>query len=126
MSDSEQLAKRLVEGAVQRPALRVVEEPELPSTPGIVAKVLANPDAARDAADRDDPGLVWLDPQAPRDNASAFAQRFCYRDGSPEVWFWQGQFWRWNGQCYTPFSEDEIRGQVYRFLDSAHVMGREI
>jgi putative DNA primase/helicase len=37
------------------------------------------------------------------------------------VWFWQGQFWRWNGKFYTPDDAEHIgmRGQVYEFLDGA-------
>lgn len=66
------------------------------------------------------PPLLWLDPQAPLDNAKGFARRCCYRDGAPEVWFWKDQFWRWNGQYYAPFGKEEIRGQVYVFLDSAY------
>ena len=64
---------------------------------------------------------IIIDPDAPLDNAREFARHTLFRDGTPEVWFWQGQFWRWNHQFYTPFGEDEIRGHVYRFLDSAHV-----
>jgi putative DNA primase/helicase len=62
-----------------------------------------------------------IDPDAPLDSAREFARHTLFRDGTPEMWFWQGKFWRWNGQCYATFSEDEIRGHVYRFLDGAHV-----
>jgi putative DNA primase/helicase len=79
------------------------------------------PEAPKAKAPPDpDHGFLWLDPHAPLDNARKFAQRCCYRDGDPEVWFWQDQFWRWNGQHYAPYSKEEIRGQVYTFLDGAY------
>jgi putative DNA primase/helicase len=62
---------------------------------------------------------LGLDPQAPLDNARQFAARYCNRNGTPQVWFWGDQFWRWNGQYYAPRSKEEIRGQVYAFLDGA-------
>jgi putative DNA primase/helicase len=62
---------------------------------------------------------LGLDPQAPLDNAREFAARYCSRNGASQVWFWGGEFWRWNGQYYAPWSKEEIRGQVYLFLDGA-------
>jgi putative DNA primase/helicase len=62
-----------------------------------------------------------IDPAAPLDNARAFAQRELHRDGTSAVWFSEGKFWRWNGQCYAPMGDTEMRGQVYGFLDTAQV-----
>jgi putative DNA primase/helicase len=62
---------------------------------------------------------LLLDPQAPLDNAREFARRCCYRDGISEVWFWGDGFWRWNGQYYAPYDKEQLRGQVYSFLDGA-------
>ena len=37
----------------------------------------------------------------------------------PTLWFWKGEFYRWNGQCYETVEPDTIRAQVYGFLDRA-------
>ena len=62
---------------------------------------------------------LLLDPQAPLNNAREFALRWCSRDGARKVWCWGDQFWRWNGQYYAPFDKEQLRGQVYSFLDGA-------
>jgi putative DNA primase/helicase len=62
-----------------------------------------------------------LNPNAPFDTAKEFARRHCTQDGKRVVWFWQGQFWRWNGRHYEAEDKDGtvMRGQVYAFLDRA-------
>jgi putative DNA primase/helicase len=62
---------------------------------------------------------VVLSPQAPYDTAKEFARRHCHREGQPVVWFWQGQFWRWNGRFYATEPDEIMRGLVYAFLDGA-------
>ena len=37
----------------------------------------------------------------------------------PTLWRWKGDFKRWNGRCYEDVEEDQIRAQVYDFLDQA-------
>jgi putative DNA primase/helicase len=64
-------------------------------------------------------GPVVLNARAPYETAKEFARRRCYRDGKPVVWYWQGQFWRWNGKYYEEEKEEVIRGEVYAFLDGA-------
>jgi putative DNA primase/helicase len=60
-----------------------------------------------------------LSANAPYDTAKKFIHRQCMMDGVPNVWFWQGQFWRWNGTFYSPEPDEVVRGSVYRFLDGA-------
>ena len=60
-----------------------------------------------------------LSANAPFDTARVFAERCCREDGATVVWFWQGQFWRWNGRFYSPEPDEVMRGQVYAFLDGA-------
>ena len=61
-----------------------------------------------------------LTANAPYDNAKEFIRRHCMADGETVVWFWQGQFWRWNGKThYAVEPEDVMRGKVYEFLDGA-------
>lgn len=62
-----------------------------------------------------------LNRNAPYDTAKEFARRHCQINGADNVWFWQGQFWRWNGNYYVPDDENHtvMRGQVYKFLDGA-------
>ena len=35
------------------------------------------------------------------------------------LWHWRGDFKCWNGRCYEDVEEDQIRAQVYDFLDQA-------
>jgi putative DNA primase/helicase len=37
----------------------------------------------------------------------------------PTLWHWRGDFKHWNGRCYDDVEEDQIRAQVYDFLDQA-------
>ena len=37
-----------------------------------------------------------LSSNAPYDTAKVFAEQQCRENGAGVVWFWQGQFWRWN------------------------------
>ncbi len=60
-----------------------------------------------------------LSVSAPYDTAKEFIRRQCSLEGAPLVWFWQGQFWRWNGAYYAPEPDEVMRGLVYGFLDSA-------
>jgi putative DNA primase/helicase len=60
-----------------------------------------------------------LNPQAPLDIAREYAQRQCRVGGLLAVWFWQSQFWKWNGRCYETISDEQMRGQLYDFLDGA-------
>jgi putative DNA primase/helicase len=65
-----------------------------------------------------EPGPVLL-AAAPFDTAKEFAKRHCQSDGVSVEWFWQGEFYRWNGMFYEVVSEREIRGRIYVFLDGA-------
>ena len=45
----------------------------------------------------------------------------------PTLWFWQREFWAWNGCCYQMVEEDEVRAKVYDFLDrSVELDGRAL
>jgi putative DNA primase/helicase len=71
---------------------------------------------------------VILEPSAPFAIARVFAARCC-REGNAQVaWFWEDQFWRWNGKHYAPEAEGKIRGRVYHFLEGAKkkVKGQEV
>jgi putative DNA primase/helicase len=63
-----------------------------------------------------EPGPV-LTVKAPFDTAKEFAKRNCQKDGVSVEWFWQGQFYRWNGTFYEVVSVEEMRGRIYEFLD---------
>ena len=80
-------------------------------------------------------GLVRLNLGAPYDVARTFIKRAVTEDGEgryafvgevegelvrkPTLWFWKGEFYRWNGQCYETVEPETIRSQVYDFLDRA-------
>jgi putative DNA primase/helicase len=69
-----------------------------------------------------EPGPV-LTVKAPFDTAKEFAKRNCQVDGVSVEWFWQGQFYRWNGTFFEVVSVEEMRGRIYEFLDGASKWG---
>ena len=99
-------------------ALHLVEPS--PKTGGFVRRDLgARPQPQPEPTGIDASGPPRLSASAPYDTAKEFAERECKRDGKIVVWFWQGEFWRWNGKHYAPERDEEMRGKVYRFLDGA-------
>jgi putative DNA primase/helicase len=60
-----------------------------------------------------------LSPASPYDTAIAFTEHECSENGKIVVWFWQGQFWRWNEKHYAPEPDEVIRGHIYKFLYGA-------
>ena len=41
--------------------------------------------------------------------------------GKPTLFWWQGDFYRWDGASYFQFSTDDVRAVLYKFLDRAEV-----
>jgi len=81
---------------------------------------------------------VWpirLDLEAPYDIARTFVRLAEDEEGKkryvfigkvegksvsePILWHWRSDFKCWNGQCYVDVEDDQIRAQVYDFLDQA-------
>src|SRR5437899_361983 len=84
------------------------------------ALVTTSPEPGPEAAPTpDDARPPILNPNAPMDNAREFARGHCYRNGVCIVWYWQDQFWRWNGKVYAAEEPEETEGQVWKFLDGA-------
>ncbi len=73
--------------------------------------------AARPSPSQPEPAV--LNASAPYDTAKEFIRRQCTLGGVPIVWFWQGQFWRWNESFYSTEPDEVMRGLVYEFLDGA-------
>jgi len=63
-----------------------------------------------------------LNPRAPLDIASEYVERRCKVSETQTLWFWQGQFWRWNERCYEPVNVEVLRGQLYKFLDGSRMV----
>jgi putative DNA primase/helicase len=64
-----------------------------------------------------------LSKQTPMLTAREFAARRCRQDGFLATYFYNGDFWKWNGCHYRPISEEEINAEIYAFLDSAKIAG---
>jgi hypothetical protein len=64
-------------------------------------------------------GAAKLSKRAPYDNAKEFVARHCFRDGWLATYFWQDQFWQWNGRHYEVLAPEAIRDQVWAFLDGS-------
>ncbi|HKF12905.1 MAG TPA: phage/plasmid primase, P4 family [Xanthobacteraceae bacterium] len=85
----------------ERSAVEPKEEPE--------AKAKAEPRIGAEVAAKN----------APYDNAKVFMWRHCYREGVLAVYWYDGNFWEWNGRCYAKKKMDDIEKDVWTFLDDA-------
>ena len=64
-----------------------------------------------------------LDPKAPLSIAREFLLRHYMQHGARTLHHYNGEFFLWTGTRYQPARADELRAQVYRFLDAARQMG---
>ena len=60
-----------------------------------------------------------LSPAGPYDSAKEYVRRKCFQEGSLATYFWQEQFWEWNGRHYEVVEERVMRDRVYAFLDES-------
>lgn len=68
---------------------------------------------------RDDDGPVLLSKAAPYDSAREFVRRHWIKDGTLGVYWWNEDWWEWNGRCYSRVSGAKINSDVWAFLDGA-------
>jgi putative DNA primase/helicase len=73
--------------------------------------------AAEEPKADDEP--VVLSKAAPYDSAKEFVRRNCFKDGVLATYWWNGEFWEWNGRCYGKVSDAKINSEVWAFLDGA-------
>jgi putative DNA primase/helicase len=64
-----------------------------------------------------DPAM--LSPSGPYDTAKEYVRRKCWKEGSLATYFWQKQFYEWNGRYYEIVEETVMRDRVYAFLDES-------
>ena len=60
-----------------------------------------------------------LSPAGPYDSAKEYVRRKCFQEGSLATYFWQEQFWEWNGRHYEVVEERVMRDRAYAFLDES-------
>lgn len=60
----------------------------------------------------------WPNPRQPQKAAQEVVAR-AKRDGRP-IANWRGEWLRWDGRCWCPTTEDQIRQQLYRLLEHAN------
>jgi putative DNA primase/helicase len=60
-----------------------------------------------------------LSEDKPYESAREYVRRHCTVDGLSGLYCWQGQWWRWNGQHYAVKTEENVRSDVYEFLNGA-------
>ena len=64
-----------------------------------------------------------LDPQDPMSSARALiVSRYTNEPGERTVHYYRGDFWEHTGSCYQILSDEEVRSEVWRFLDQAERM----
>lgn len=57
-----------------------------------------------------------LKPSRTRPVAEVFINEFYTLNGQKTLRLYAGQFFKWNGRCWTPFDADEIKAEILRFL----------
>ena len=77
-----------------------------------------------ETAKPDDDALI-LSNKSPYDSAREYVRRRCFKDGVLVVFWWSGNFWRWNGRCYEKMAADKINADVWSFLDDARTGGAD-
>jgi putative DNA primase/helicase len=60
----------------------------------------------------------WPSPKTPQKVAKEVMAR-AERDGQP-IGFWRGEWLRWDGKCWSPTNEDQVRKLLYRSLEKAN------
>jgi hypothetical protein len=60
---------------------------------------------------------------SPYDTAKEYVRRHCFREGVLATYFWQNEFWEWNGRHYETVEPQIIRDRVYAFLDGSRKFG---
>ncbi len=60
----------------------------------------------------------WPSPRTPQKVAKEVMAR-AERDGRP-IGFWRGEWLRWDGRCWSPTTEDQVRQLLYRSLEKAN------
>lgn len=60
----------------------------------------------------------WPNPKTPQKVAQEVIAR-TERDGRP-IANWRGEWFRWDGKCWGPTSDDQIRQMLYRLLEKAN------
>ena len=95
-----------------RPMVTLVRPKPVAAVPKVaVVKVEPKPVVA-------DKALV-LNPNAPYDIAGEYIKRHCMLGNDCVMWYWQDQFYRWDGRVYTAVYDKALEGQLYAFLDKA-------
>ena len=56
---------------------------------------------------------------SPYDTAKEYVRRHCFHEGDLTTYFWQNEYWEWNGRHYTTVEPEIIRDRVYAFLDGS-------
>jgi putative DNA primase/helicase len=119
LAESLELARRFKvdEGKVNRDWLKTDQIRET------LAKKIS-PSLQPEVEDAAEPeGELVLSKLTPMLTAREFAQRRCRQQGFLATYFYNGDFWKWNGCHYRPVGEEEINAEIYAFLDGAKVAG---
>ena len=56
---------------------------------------------------------------SPYDTAKEYVRRHCFHEGDLTTYFWQNEYWEWNGRHYATVEPEIIRDRVYAFLDGS-------
>lgn len=88
----------------------------------------AAPEAEQDGtatAEETPPEDLVLDPANPMPAARQFVKSQFICQGERVLHHQGGEFFRWTGSCYPPQPEEEVRAELWRFLEGAKVLERK-
>jgi putative DNA primase/helicase len=125
--------QQLLSAFVAKPKEEPEPEPEVEAEPeteteaepveaeaGVEAEALEGPLVRfSDEMPKADVNPATLSPSGPYDSAKEYVRRKCWKDGSLATYFWQDQFYEWNGRYYEVVEERVMRDRVYAFLDDS-------
>jgi len=65
-----------------------------------------------------------IDLSAPYATAREFRDAHCRKGNLPVLYYHRGSFYLWNNSCYPTLPDDELRAQIYSFLDHCVTEGK--
>jgi D5-like protein len=92
-----------------------------PPPAALPAVVVAAPSPVRFGGERpatnDEPASISQ--MSPYDTAKEYVRRFCFQQDFLATYFWQDEFWEWNGRYYEVVPNGVMQDRLFAFLDDS-------
>jgi putative DNA primase/helicase len=118
--EAEALVKELIDGGVGEGEARKIIREKYRDLGAVRPKKDGASFSREQAREGDDVPL--LSKGAPYDTAKEFVRRRCFKDGVLATYYWNEDFWEWNGRCYEKVSGESLNKEMFDFLDGARTL----